>query len=31
LRPGSSPRVKQGDSLTEINSRVVVAAITPKT
>jgi hypothetical protein len=24
------PRVKQGDSLTEINSRVVVAAITPK-
>jgi hypothetical protein len=25
------PRVKQGDSLTEINSRLVVAAITPKT
>ena len=25
------PRVKQGDNLTEINSRVVVAAITPKT
>jgi VCBS repeat-containing protein len=24
------PRVKQGDSLTEINSRVVVASITPK-
>jgi hypothetical protein len=24
------PRVKQGDSLTEINSRLVVAAITPK-
>ena len=25
------PRVKQGDSLTEINSQLVVAAITPKT
>ena len=25
------PRVKQGDNLTEINSKVVVASITPKT
>jgi hypothetical protein len=24
------PRVKQGDSLTELNSRLVVASITPK-